>query len=619
MDNGGSGFVTEPENTGSGFVTDAGGSGFVTDAGGSASVADAGGSGFVTDAGESASVADAGGSGFVTDAGGSGFVSSAQQPAGSGISSTFTDIQVLSSQGAMSTVYKGKKYGKWHIIKRIKPQFKNDPKYRELFLKEFDNGIQLDHPNIVRLEDKGEDADGLWYTMEYVDGRSLDQMIRNRELRSDSMIKNLTLQLCDALSYVHKKQIVHRDLKPENIMVTFRGDNVKVLDFGLAYSDSYDDDLKQVGTKKYAAPEQMTKGNMVDQRADIYALGLILLEMCTGDISDREANSVENPNFWTIIRKATKADPNERYYNCQEIIDDLGRNIVKLQEPKPAPVEKASAPATEPAPIPEAPKPEAPKPVEPAAPKPEPKKAVDLKDEKKKSNTGLIIGIAAAVIIIGVVVFLLMGNGGSKPDGGEQTANNEASATENKQQQATEQNNGNNGQTGKLDNENPEVKRLMEEADNLFNKDKNIARARTIYEKVLSMEPGNAKAKDMLNSCNKIMEASKISELSPIQGDNGKYGFADKEGYILIDFEYDNVKPQIMGDRLFALVKDGKYGIFDKNNMQPTTEFKYYINESKRWYTSQGGGWLLHKNPLGQVQDYISIDPNGNIKLVEKK
>jgi len=614
----GSGFVTEPDNTGSGFVTDNGGSGFVTEP----QPQPMEGSGFVTDSEQVA------GSGFVTapePSAGSGFVtapssaptSAPAQKTSTGISSTFSDIQVLSSQGAMSTVYKGKKYGKWHIIKRIKPEFKNNPQYRDLFLKEFDNGIQLDHPNIVRLEDKGEDEEGLWYTMEYVDGRSLDQMIKNHELRSDSIKKSLLMQLCDALSYVHKKQIVHRDLKPENILVTYRGDNAKVLDFGLAYSDSYDDHMKSVGTPRYQAPEQKTKGNMVDQRADIYALGLILLEMCTGDITDREAKTVDNPNFWTIIRKATKEDPTDRYYNCQEILDDLGRNIVKLQEPDPEPVAPVAAPpsapepkpATVPEPKPEPAKAEAPKPTGVNPPQPQPAKTVDLKDEKKGSKTGMIIGIAAAVVIIGVVAFLLLGNGGDKPAEQQPTAQNEQAAPEQKP----------DGQGGKIQEqpkEKSEADKLMEKADKLFNDDKNIARARDTYEQVLALEPGHSKAKDMLNSCQKIMDGTKIGDLTPKLGDNGKYGFADNQGYILIDFDYDNAKPNMPGANkgLYGISKNGKIGVFNDKTKRPETDFIY---NKMTWV--RDGKWRLMKNPVGQVQDYISVDANGKVTFEENK
>ncbi|MBO7141670.1 MAG: serine/threonine protein kinase, partial [Bacteroidales bacterium] len=252
------------------------------------------------------------------------------------VSSRFTDVKPMSTQGAMSTVYQGKQYGKWIIIKRIKPQYKDNEDYKSLFFKEFENAYHLDHPNIVRILDKGEDEEGAFYTMEYVDGQSLTDLIKSgRTVKDERLTKKLFSQMLDALSYVHKKQIIHRDLKPDNMIVTYRGDNVKILDFGLASADYFDDNLVKVGTPKYAAPEQMTKGNEVDQRADIYALGLILLEMTTGSLNDKNADTVKNPNFQEIIRKSTKQDREERFYDCQEVMEVLNRPISAIPTPPP--------------------------------------------------------------------------------------------------------------------------------------------------------------------------------------------------------------------------------------------------------------------------------------------
>ena len=199
---------------------------------------------------------------------------------------SFTSVTEFHQQGAMSLVQKGKLHGKWIIIKRIKPEFKDNAKYKELFHNEFENAYHLDHPNIVRLLDKGEDAEGVFYTMEYIDGRPLSDLSQPNGINNERHIRKIFTEMLDALSYVHKKQIFHRDLKPDNIFITFRGDNVKILDFGLAAADSFDDNLLKAGTPKYSAPEQMTKAKNVDQRADIYTLGLILLEMLTGNVKD---------------------------------------------------------------------------------------------------------------------------------------------------------------------------------------------------------------------------------------------------------------------------------------------------------------------------------------------
>ena len=102
----------------------------------------------------------------------------------------------MSSQGAMSTVYQGKQYGKWIIIKRIKPQFKDNEDYKSLFFKEFENAYHLDHPNIVRILDKGEDEEGAFYTMEYVDGQSLTDLIKTgRTVKDERLTKKLFSQI----------------------------------------------------------------------------------------------------------------------------------------------------------------------------------------------------------------------------------------------------------------------------------------------------------------------------------------------------------------------------------------------------------------------------------------
>ena len=339
------------------------------------------------------------------------------------VSARFTDIKPMSTQGAMSTVYQGKQYGKWIIIKRIKPQFKDNEDYKALFFKEFENAYHLDHPNIVRILDKGEDEEGAFYTMEYVDGQSLTDLIKTgRTVKDERLTKKLFSQMLDALSYVHKKQIIHRDLKPDNIIVTYRGDNVKILDFGLASADYFDDNLVKVGTPKYAAPEQMTKGNEVDQRADIYALGLILLEMTTGNLNDKNADTVKNPNFQEIIRKSTKQNRDERFYDCQEIMEVLNR---------PVPVAPVAPPVTQTAPPSTPPKVETPKPTPLATPQPQKTAVVE---EKKKSKAPFIIVLILLLVLgAGAFLFLMSGDDPKEPiqgvieneDDNNQNANNQ--------------------------------------------------------------------------------------------------------------------------------------------------------------------------------------------------
>ena len=527
------------------------------------------GSGFITDSGQTGG-ADLG-SGFVTSAEPS---SNAPQPVANALASTFTDIKELSVQGAMSTVYQGKKYGKWHIIKRIKPQFKDNPQYRELFMKEFDNGVQLDHPNIVRFEDKGEDAEGLWYTMEYVDGRPLSDLIKTGELiKNERLTRSIITQLCDALTYVHKKQIVHRDLKPDNILVTYRGDNVKVLDFGLAYSDSYDDHLVKAGTPKYAAPEQMTKGNLVDQRADIYAVGMILLEMCTGSLVDKTASTVQNPNFKLVINRATQADPDQRYHDCREILEDLNSTIVtgtSLQQTHAAEVKPAARPAETP-----------------------------VEGERKKNMLPLILGIVAAAVVIGIVIFFLMRKGDTPNNPDNPTADNTEQQTT--KPQKPEDNGGkdnakpvdepkqNNGPTEEEKKQNEEQSALKEEYERLLSEakkvfdTKNVARALPLYEAIVNKQPAYAEAqeeaKKQVDFCKKEIANTPLYQLKKDyeNGNSGVFGYQNKNGYIVVDYLYYDEKRNNKGYKKLLAVKNasGKWGLIDDMTKGEVTNFEY--------------------------------------------
>lgn len=550
-------------------------------------------SGFVTS--DSASQES---SGFVTagDAASSGFVTSepdlspiqqpaaATKPAEPTFDDKLTDLQELSSQGAMSKVYKGKLYGKWIIIKRIKPEVKDNPQYRSLFMKEFENSYNLDHENIVKILDKGEDANGLYYTMEYVDGRALSDCIKNGELKNEKLIKSIIKQLCNALSYVHKKQIVHRDLKPDNIIITYRGDNVKILDFGIAFSDSFDDNLVKVGTPKYAAPEQMTKGNLVDQRADIYAVGLILLEMATGSLADRKAETVKNPNFKLVITKATKQDPEDRYHDCEELLEDLNKTIViqaaPIAEPEPP---KEPEPAKEPEPSAQA-EPEAVKQPEPAKapennveltpepPKPQaPQESPAAKEKKKSSLLPIIIIVAIAA---GVGIWLLMkGNAAKEPSSQPQKPTEQ---TEQPSQQTADQNQQSNAgpseEERRQNMEDSKLKERMKEADDVFDT-KNVARAKALYEKILADKPGYSEAKQKLSKCNDIINAANLDKAT-VGKENGKCGFVTPDGYVIVDYLYDEVvNAKVKG---IQAVKKGKYyGIIGNDTKLPVTEFKY--------------------------------------------
>lgn len=521
------------------------------------------------------------------------------------VSSRFTDVKPMSSQGAMSTVYQGKQYGKWIIIKRIKPQFKDNEDYKSLFFKEFENAYHLDHPNIVRILDKGEDEEGAFYTMEYVDGQSLTDLIKTRRtVKDERLTKKLFSQMLDALSYVHKKQIIHRDLKPDNMIVTYRGDNVKILDFGLASADYFDDNLVKVGTPKYAAPEQMTKGNEVDQRADIYALGLILLEMTTGSLDDKNADTVKNPNFQEIIRKSTKQNREERFYDCQEIMEVLNRPISA------APV---NPPVTQTVPPPTPPKVETPKPAPQAAPKPE---RTEIVEEKKKSKAPLFIILLLLLIGLGVGAYFLFlkdkgGNteadNNNNPPIENQTDNNQENGNQgnnqnqdqnnNQQQQVTPAPDTNNGPSEEEIRRNEEQSALKEEYNKLMSEaqkvldTKNVARALPLFEAIVNKTPAYAEAqneaKEKVKFCKDEIAKTSLYSLKKDQKD-GKIGYLNKDGYVVVDYLYKGEIRHAKGGKILALKNEsGKWGFIDDATKLPITEFKYTDTDNRHDFAGE--------------------------------
>ena len=176
-------------------------------------------------------------------------------------------------------IFTATKYGKRFMLKCLKNDFLYTPVYRQALAKEFEIGQQLEHPNICRTIDLEKvDILGTVVVMEYIDGDNLEQFIKKNALSAE-LARKIAAQLMDALEYMHNKQMIHRDLKPANIMVTHNGKNVKLIDFGLSDSDSFTILKLPAGTSGYIAPEQLLPGAKSDPQADIYSLGMVLLDM----------------------------------------------------------------------------------------------------------------------------------------------------------------------------------------------------------------------------------------------------------------------------------------------------------------------------------------------------
>ena len=228
------------------------------------------------------------------------------------------NTELLSFQSNTSLVYKTKINNKWLLLKRLKPEYKELPQYIDAIEKEFRIGFNLDNPHIVKYLNKGTDAKGTYLIAEFVDGLTLRELLQKSPngISDKQLTKRIFAQLLDALEYLHKQQIYHLDLKPENIIITHKGDNVKIIDFGLSGTDSYISIAS--GTKKYCAPEQIDNPDNTDARSDIYSLGLILLELLTGKTDTSELKRI-SIRYRKIISKCIEPIQERRFNSIEQV------------------------------------------------------------------------------------------------------------------------------------------------------------------------------------------------------------------------------------------------------------------------------------------------------------
>lgn len=231
----------------------------------------------------------------------------------------FTDVSLLPNQGAMSIMQKARYQDRWVVVKRLKPEHRNNPAYQRLFNREYQNISDLNHPHILHTYGRGTDAEGDFYYMEYIDAEPLSAYIEKNGVADGQFILKIVREMAEALEYVHKHQIVHRDIKPGNILITYQGKNVKIVDFGLAAAADFDEFIEKAGTMRYAAPEQLENNTPIDQRADIYSFGKVIQEMLTGNTDDIAPARERSFVLSEIIEKATKSKRDERFSNVAEI------------------------------------------------------------------------------------------------------------------------------------------------------------------------------------------------------------------------------------------------------------------------------------------------------------
>lgn len=245
-------------------------------------------------------------------------------------------FEKLAAFGGMGAVYKARQESldRPVAIKILPPAFGSEKEFAERFKSEARAMAKLNHSNIVGVYDFGITSGGhLYLVMEWVEGPTLHEMIQKGTLPMKKA-GSLAMQLCDALSYAHNHRILHRDIKPGNIMVN-QDDQVKVADFGLARPITGEAEENPYGTPEYAAPEILGRG-AVDQRADIFAAGIVLYEMLTGRVPKTPRRSVTeyaplSPAWDHVIDTAIHPDPEKRFLDARDLRAHISNLLTRAE------------------------------------------------------------------------------------------------------------------------------------------------------------------------------------------------------------------------------------------------------------------------------------------------
>ena len=369
------------------------------------------------------------------------------------------DVVAELGRGGMGVVYKGYEaaLSRYVAIKMLSPALAHDESVKERFLREARSMASLNDPHIIQIYYIGEWEGQPYFAMEFVEGESLSTWLKRENQMTPEQAARAIYQTASGLATAHDRGVIHRDIKPANLMLDQRG-RIKIADFGIALSSTdFSKKLTStgefVGTPGYLSPEVCT-GQPVDQRSDIFSLGIVLFELLTGrmpfndqsplglllevvraEIPDvRDLNSAVDAELTRILQRMTAKDPAQRYQNCHELIADLVKHplvagaqtisakpvmtmaagtMVGMKTPPQLRAPSALHTVASPTPAPMSTPAHTPAPASAAAsgatevrspPPVRPSVLADKTPERRGGNTGVIIALAA-VLVLGLLGF----------------------------------------------------------------------------------------------------------------------------------------------------------------------------------------------------------------------
>jgi serine/threonine protein kinase len=272
------------------------------------------------------------------------------------------EILQLLGQGGMGAVFKARQpaLGRLVALKILSPKSAEDPGFAERFNREARALARLNHPNIVAVYDFGQAGDTSYFLMEYVEGVALRQIVRAGKLSPREALQ-IVMQICEALQFAHDEGVVHRDIKPENILLDKKG-RVKIADFGIAkILDQAPEDISLtgakdvVGTAHYMAPEQLEHPQAVDNRADIFSLGVVFYELLTGELPIGKFQPPSKKvrldvRLDEVVLHALEKEPERRYQKASQVKTDV-ETIATTTDRTVPPVLRATPPIPAAAPL----------------------------------------------------------------------------------------------------------------------------------------------------------------------------------------------------------------------------------------------------------------------------